>query len=561
VNTRIAHIANWSLALLCCFAAVAPVSAYVDSLATNRTLVHKKTIRDGISPKSVVYSGNGLFFAQNMMYRHTVTVYNRDFELVKTIKDQITPADYGFEHYGESKYRGSPVEAAFSHNGTFAWITNYQMYGDSMSSPGCDNCAISQKYDNSFVYKINVNSFEIEQVIEVGSVPKYIATTPDNRYVLVSNWSSGDLSVIDIAKNEEIKRISLGRYPRGIVVDKASKYAYVTLMGSNKIARIDLTDLSKSWFEKIGSTPRHLCLDGDGKFLYATLNSSGKIVKIDVQTGKVVASIRSGSNPRSMVLSSNSAYLYAVNYFSDSVSKIDLNTMKVIERVKTKSKPIGITFDDRTNRVWVACYSGSIMVFEETAYKPLRPLYSGSTQLLVMERSGGFPNVKHGCFSEGHFRNFVKKDAPIEVGVLAEQKDLVAAVEVIETEAEAEVIPVTVVAEAPIAKKTAPELTPVVVEVEEPVKPVRKAAPPASVEIPIDAANSYYIIAGSFRSLDNALKMKGQLKSKGYSSMVIQREGKLNLVAFGAYANQSKAEAALSSIRANDEPAAWVFSR
>ena len=97
---------------MCCFAAVSPALAYVDSLATNKTLVHKKTIREGLSPKSVVYSGNGLFFAQNMMYRHTVTVYNRDFELVKTIKDQITPHDYGIEQYGESKYRGAPVEVA-----------------------------------------------------------------------------------------------------------------------------------------------------------------------------------------------------------------------------------------------------------------------------------------------------------------------------------------------------------------------------------------------------------------------------------------------------------------
>ena len=30
-------------------------------------------------------------------------------------------------------------------------------------------------------------------------VPKYVAVTPDNRYVLVTNWCSFDLSVIDRA--------------------------------------------------------------------------------------------------------------------------------------------------------------------------------------------------------------------------------------------------------------------------------------------------------------------------------------------------------------------------
>ena len=30
----------------------------------------------------------------------------------------------------------------------------------------------------------------VDQVIQVGLVPKYVATTPDGRYVLVSNWCS-----------------------------------------------------------------------------------------------------------------------------------------------------------------------------------------------------------------------------------------------------------------------------------------------------------------------------------------------------------------------------------
>jgi hypothetical protein len=45
----------------------------------------KKTIYGKISPKSVVHSGTGLFFAQNMMYSHTITVYDRKYNLVKTI--------------------------------------------------------------------------------------------------------------------------------------------------------------------------------------------------------------------------------------------------------------------------------------------------------------------------------------------------------------------------------------------------------------------------------------------------------------------------------------------
>ncbi len=36
--------------------------------------------------------------------------------------------------------------------------------------------------------------------------------------------------------------------------------------------------------------------------------------------------------------------------------------MKVIQTVRTSPDPIGITYDSATRQVWVACYSGSIIV-------------------------------------------------------------------------------------------------------------------------------------------------------------------------------------------------------
>ena len=42
--------------------------------------------------------------------------------------------------------------------------------------------------------------------------------------------------------------------------------------------------------------------------------------------------------------------------------------MKVVDNIKTNDKPIGITYDDETNNIWVACYEGSIMVFHDSYY-------------------------------------------------------------------------------------------------------------------------------------------------------------------------------------------------
>ena len=72
-----------------------------------------RTVTGDISPKSVVASERGLVFAQNMMYRHTITVYDRNGDLVKTIPDTVNLADFGIpDHPG--LVQGAPVEAAFS---------------------------------------------------------------------------------------------------------------------------------------------------------------------------------------------------------------------------------------------------------------------------------------------------------------------------------------------------------------------------------------------------------------------------------------------------------------
>ena len=102
-----------------------------------------------------------------------------------------------------------------------------------------DNCGRA-KWDDSYVYKINTSTFAIEKVIATGSVPKFMAVTPDGSRLLVSNWCGFDVSVIDTATDTSITRIDVGRHPRGIAVTKDGRYAYVTVMGESKIVKIDL---------------------------------------------------------------------------------------------------------------------------------------------------------------------------------------------------------------------------------------------------------------------------------------------------------------------------------
>jgi len=331
-----------------------------------RTLTLVDTIaNDNLQPKSIVHSGNGLFFAQNMMYRHNISVFDRQSNLIATIDDKVDLKDFGLEVVGRSSVvRGSPVEAAFSSDAKYAYVSNYAMYGTGWDPSAIDTCQGKDR-DQSFVYRIDTTTFKIDQVVLVGAVPKYLAVSPDNKYVVVSNFCSLDVSIIDVSTGKEVQRIDVGLHPRGIAITNDSSTAYVTVMGGGIIIAINLRDFTSRTITSAGYTPRHLVLSPDNSVLYITNNKSGQIRAINPLTDTLIKSVSTGSEPRSMAISDDGLSLYVVNYQSDTIVKVRTSDMQVIQTLKTGHHPVGVTYDAQLRRVWVANYTGSLSVFED----------------------------------------------------------------------------------------------------------------------------------------------------------------------------------------------------
>ena len=297
------------------------------------------------------------------MYRHNVTIYDANtFELIKTVPDSVQLSKFGYSKY-TSIYKGAPVEGSYSPDGKYLYVTNYAMYGKGYNREGHDICSPSSKYDSSFLYRINLSSYEIDAVYPVGSVPKVVEATPDNKYVLVSNWCSYDLKVISVETQKTVKTIKIGRYPRGIAVSSDGKTAYVAEMGGNRIHVVNLDDFSVSYIP-IGSNPRAIVLSPDNSMMYVTMNLSGKVASWNLSTNKAGKTVKTGKAARSLAISDDGSALFVVNFVSDTVSKVRTSDMKTVQTLKVCNEPIGITFDAPTQRTWVACYGGSIKIFD-----------------------------------------------------------------------------------------------------------------------------------------------------------------------------------------------------
>jgi YVTN family beta-propeller protein len=337
-----------------------PAQGEVVSADTKMQLI--KTINGSISPKSVRSSGDGVVSAHNMMYNHSITVYDaKTFELIKTVPDSVSLKNYGYSK-SASLFKGAPVEGTYSPDGKYLYVTNYAMYGPGYNKEGHDTCSPASGFDTSFVYRINRSNYEIDAVYPVGSVPKVVEVTPDNKYLLVTNWCSYTLTVISIETQKTVKTIKIGRYPRGISVSKDSKKAYVAEMGGNRIHVINLEDFTVT-FIPIGSNPRAIVLSPDNSKLYVTMNLSGQVASWDLIANQAGKSIKTGKAARSLAISSDGTALFVVNFDSDTISKVRTSDMKVLQTLKACNEPIGITFDAPTNNTWVACYKGQIKIY------------------------------------------------------------------------------------------------------------------------------------------------------------------------------------------------------
>ena len=330
-----------------------------------RRLVERFRVTDAdLKPKSVVIGPQGLVFAQNMMYRHNILVFDQEGEVVAKIGDSVDLSDFGLSDDPQI-VQGSPVEAAVSPDGNHLWVSNYKMYGDRYRSNADDECGRGD-WEDSFVYRINLDTFEIDGVVPTGAVPKFLQVSPDGRRLVVANWCGFDVSVIDTEQMVELGRVDLGRHPRGVAITHDSSQAYVTVMGAERIDLVDLEQLSVvASLTSSGITPRHIILSADGKTLFSSNHLMDTVRKIDLETDTLAGTVRTGTQTRSLAVSDDEASMYVVNYLDGTISKVRTSDMEVLQTISVGGRPVGIAYDPLTRRIWVADYEGQLIVFED----------------------------------------------------------------------------------------------------------------------------------------------------------------------------------------------------
>ena len=346
-------------------------------------LVYEKTEKLAAAPgtKSVLFNSSGSkLYAMNL---EGMSVYEFDQptrKIIREFKFKPTPGT-GWDYVKEKSipsFQEKPVEACLSHDDKILWVSLHNAEG--IVPIFVDSIELNKRpVGKQESKKIMVlypgtnkkDSFNVP-LIKTGKTPKIISKTSDSKYLLVSNWHSYTVSVLELNSAKYpyaklINNIPMAAIPRGIAIDDKTGRSYIAIMGGASISVISNSVWMKENDITVASNPRHIVMDTSGH-LFVSYNSLGKIACLDAETGKTLFMAYTNRAPRTIVLSKNQKFLFVTCYTGDmlDVFKINDGSFEKITSLPCKGHPVGVDIFENENKLeaWVCSYSnGSISIF------------------------------------------------------------------------------------------------------------------------------------------------------------------------------------------------------
>ncbi len=354
------------------------------SLKPYDDIVYTKTelLKAAPGTKSVLFNSDGSrLYAMNL---EGMSIYEFDQPTRKVIREfKFKPTrGTGWDYVREkpiASFQEKPVEACFSHDDKILWVSLHNAEG--IVPMHIDSFAANKKPAEmkQAVKKITVtypgsnrkDSFDVP-LIKTGKTPKIISRTADSKHLLVSNWHSYNVSVLETNDAEYpfakvISTVPAPAIPRGVAVDDKNSRSYVAIMGGSSIRVINNSVWMKEDDIEVASNPRHIVIDSSGR-LFVSYNRLAKVACIDGLTGKTLFTTSTHAQPRTIMLSKNHKFLFVTCYSSDMVDifKITDEGFKKVTSLPCKGHPVGVDIfeNDEKLEAWVCSYSnGSISVY------------------------------------------------------------------------------------------------------------------------------------------------------------------------------------------------------
>lgn len=177
-----------------------------------------------------------------------------------------------------------------------------------------------------------------EYALEQKSIPVDIKATPDDKFLLVTNYGKTFVNVISLADEKIIKQLDLTAPGGEIVVDRINNKAYVASPSDSMIYIIDLSNMTFKKKIKIKGMCERLSLSEDGTKLFYADRKTNDIWVIELNNGFIIKDIGTFPNISKIVFAKEK--IYVTSRTKNRLVVIDYATLGVVKELDVQTKPI-----------------------------------------------------------------------------------------------------------------------------------------------------------------------------------------------------------------------------
>ena len=221
--------------------------------------------------------------------------------------------------------------------------------------------------------------------IPVGEVPEGVVCDDANGNVYVSNWGSGNISVINSTTNTIIDTISVGGAPEGGTYVAADGDIYIANTVSDNVTVINGTTNEIVRSIAVRYVPNDVTYDQMNGDLYVADEGSNNVTVINRTTDHYVTSVPVGTNPVDVAYDPAIGYVYVTNYGSANVTVINGTSNRAVASISVGVQPGGMTYDDATGDMFVANEFPAVVHYGPGTNYANVTVINGTTNQIVAE--------------------------------------------------------------------------------------------------------------------------------------------------------------------------------
>jgi YVTN family beta-propeller protein len=171
--------------------------------------------------------------------------------------------------------------------------------------------AYTSQMETAKCFEIDVKTRQVLREFDTKSAwTKWVELSPDEKLLYASNWSGDDVSIIDLATGQLVKRIGVSNTPRGMYATDDGAWLYVAGFDSGDLERINLKTYAKEVLFTDGGALRHIVADEKTGRLFISDMSKNIVWVHDMKTGATTKFVDVDEKPNTIDLTPDGTMLF-----------------------------------------------------------------------------------------------------------------------------------------------------------------------------------------------------------------------------------------------------------